>query len=496
MKHIVVIGAGISGMTAAAYLRRSGFDVTICEQSGKAGGVFTSWERKGYFFEGSLDWLSGSKPGTASNQFWKETGALDDSVKVYFPDPYHAAVYEDKTIFLYRDIEKTAKELLSMFPEDEKHIRRLLKDVKILSRIKVPVFNIRGVKIEKPQRMKFSEILKILPILLRLLKLNKISRKQYTDRFKNPALKHSFNFIRGHIRAGNMIFVMGMLNSGDGGYTEGGSLAIANRMAKTFTDMDGRLLLNTKVKKVNISNTGASKHAAVTGVTLENGTILEADTVIVTQETIAALDNLFDMPLKDAWLMDIRKKTRSSTCTYVGIGIRAEIHETPVPECQLDQPISFAGEVFTELGFFNNTQFGYAPEGCTVLTTRLRGDTYDFWKKAKESGRYEAEKQALADQIIRLICRRYPQAEGKIEVLDIATPVTYERYAGSYHGSWMSITCAGDKIKFYPGRVKSVNGLYFAGHRLIPPGGLPAALISGRRAAQMVCRKFNVVFKG
>jgi hypothetical protein len=49
-------------------------------------------------------------------------------------------------------------------------------------------------------------------------------------------------------------------------------------------------------------------------------------------------------------------------------------------------------------------------------------------------------------------------------------------------------------MKIYPGSVKSVGGLYFSGHRIITPGGLPSTLAAGRMAAQMVCRQFDTVF--
>ena len=51
-RKIIVVGAGISGLTAAVYLQRSGFDVTLYEQHTIPGGLSTSWKRKGFFFEG------------------------------------------------------------------------------------------------------------------------------------------------------------------------------------------------------------------------------------------------------------------------------------------------------------------------------------------------------------------------------------------------------------------------------------------------------------
>jgi len=41
-KHVIVIGAGIAGLCAAIYAKRSGFDVTLIEQHSISGGMCTS----------------------------------------------------------------------------------------------------------------------------------------------------------------------------------------------------------------------------------------------------------------------------------------------------------------------------------------------------------------------------------------------------------------------------------------------------------------------
>jgi phytoene dehydrogenase-like protein len=177
------------------------------------------------------------------------------------------------------------------------------------------------------------------------------------------------------------------------------------------------------------------------------------------------------------------------------VGIRAKITETPTFD--LPEPIVCGGISYPELFFSNYSGYeGYASEGCTALTIVYMDDTYDFWKKAKDEGRYETEKQKLAEQISRVICAKYPQAEGNIEIINIATPLTYERYTGAYHGSWMGIMNKGDKQTQYPGFLESVKNVYFfAGHRMSSTGGMPVALKSGRKAAQLVCRQFNTVFR-
>jgi len=486
-KKVIVIGGGISGLSAAIYARRSGFDVTLCEQHSIVGGMCTSWRRKGYLFEGAIHWLTGSSPKTQVYQMWKETGALGDTVKVYLHDVFRSIEWEGKILNLYRSIDKTAEHLLEFSPADEHEIHKLVKMVKILTRMEMPSMDIKGVKVQNPKRMALGSMFKMIPAFPIYARMNKLSCNDYFKQFKHPGIRKLLDFIPGGYSASSIIFTLATLETGDGGYPEGGSLAMTERMAQVFKGLGGKLLLNTKVNKVVIEN------GAVTGVKLENET-LSADAAIVTQEIIAAHGSLFDTPLHDAWLQELREKTKPAVCIYISVGVRAQLPEI-IPAWQLDEPIKYAGTEITEIGFGNYAGYeGYAPKGCTALTTAFMGDTYDFWKKAKEEGRYDEEKRVLAEQIRRAICRKYPQAEGNIEVIDIATPLTYERYTGAYHGSWMTIRGPGDKMKIYPGTVQGVSGLYFSGHRIISPGGLPSALAAGRMAAQMVCRQFDTVF--
>ena len=487
MKKVIIIGAGIAGLSAAIYAQRSGFDVTLCEQHNIAGGMCTGWKRKGYLFEGSAHSLTGSNPKTELYQLWKETGVLNDEVKVFLRDPFYVVEWEGKTISLYRDLEKTVQQLRLLSPEDAKLLDRLVRDVRTFSCLQMPIYDIKGVKSQHPRRLTIKTLLKMLPVLPKLGKWSKTTCRAYAEQFKHPAIRRLFRFLPDQRSATSLIAVLSALNTGDGGYPEGGSLAMVERMTKTFEELGGKLLLNTRVKKVTIAN------GMATGVTLENG-FLTADAVIVTQETMAAVEQLFDMQLNDKWLKSLCKNTKSVVCTFVCVGIRAELPRTLTWE--LTELITYAGETVSKIGFYNYSECeGHAPKGCTTLTAVLTGDTYNFWKKAKEEGRYEEEKRNLADQITRVICAKYPHVEGNIEVVEIATPLTYERYTGAYHGSWMSVVGVGDKMKIYSGFLKDINGLYFAGHRLMNPGGLPVAIDSGRKAAQMVCRQFNIMFR-
>ena len=491
-KKVIIVGAGISGLTAAIYAQRSGFDVTLIEQHSIVGGMCTSWKRKGYLFEGAIHWLTGSSSKTQMYQIWKDTGALGEDIPILLKDPFYSVEHEGQEISLYRCIDKTVEHLMKYSPDDAPLLKKLAKDVKKLSKMQMPIVDIKGVKAKKPKRMKLGVLLKMLPAIPVLQRLGKITCADYAMQFKHPAIRRLLRIVPDAYTATSLIFTLATLHAGDGGYPEGGSLAMVQRMEKTFTNVGGALMLNTKVQKINHEENDNGNVGTITGVTLPTGK-LDADAVVITQETIAALGQLFETPPDDEWINELRENLKPAVCTFVSIGVRAELPDGILPEWILEKPITFGDTVVNELSFYSYRQ--YAPEGGTALTTISFGDTYEFWKKAKDEGRYEEEKQALAEQYSRALCEKYPQCEGKIEVLDIATPLTYERYTGAYHGSWMSITEPGDKMKQYPGYCKEVSGLYFAGHRLVSPGGLPSAAASGYKAAQMLCRQFNKIFE-
>jgi phytoene dehydrogenase-like protein len=75
MKKIIIIGAGIAGLSAGCYARMNGYETRIFEMHDKPGGLCTAWKRKGYTFDGCIEWLIGTTPGSAVNRIWHELGA-------------------------------------------------------------------------------------------------------------------------------------------------------------------------------------------------------------------------------------------------------------------------------------------------------------------------------------------------------------------------------------------------------------------------------------
>ena len=73
-KSIIIIGAGLSGLSAGYYAQINGYNACIFEHHTKSGGVAASWERKGYTIDGGIHFLTDYKPSTKLNSLYQELG--------------------------------------------------------------------------------------------------------------------------------------------------------------------------------------------------------------------------------------------------------------------------------------------------------------------------------------------------------------------------------------------------------------------------------------
>ena len=489
MKKVVIIGGGIAGLCAGVYALRCGFAVTVLESHSIAGGNCTSWKRDGYLFEGGMHWLSGSNKDEDWHKLWRAVGALDDSVTIHTPEPFINYDYHGQPIQLYRNIDATEKHLLAVAPDDEKEIRALCGNIRKVKNLAMPVTDLRGVKVTKRMRMPVSLLFAVISSIRVFNRFAKITRDEYINRFSHEGLREMLRSVTEE-KSGilPLFFTMGILARGDGGFPEGGSLPFVGRIVKTFNEMGGELLCGTRAERVILENGKA------VGV-MAGGKRISADAVIVTADTMA-IDHLFDTALKAPWLDEMRAVTEPTMVTLISLGIDADLRRyNKSYTFKLEHPITLASQTYEFLSVNNYAADPvYSPEAKSALTIHLSGDTYDFWKKAKEEGRYEDEKRLIADKVIAALTAHTPDIHGKVEICDVATPLTYERYCGNWKGSWMTEMTPSMKMKTYPAVIKEIAGLYFAGQRIMPPGGLPAALMSGRIAVQYLCRDSGTVF--
>lgn len=490
---VIIIGAGIAGLSAGVFARQSGFDVTIFEAHTMPGGNATGWKRNGYYFEGGMHWLVGTGEKTELNKLWHDVGALQDNNPVYNRDPFLTYVNGEEKIALYRDTDKLKKHLLEISPQDEKAICQLIKDIRALKAATMPITDIKGVRVHHKTSIPLSQLYGYLKAGKTMTRLSRICIDDYVGRFKHEGIRELLSSViaMGEYSAMALIFTLGGLAEYDSGYPKGGSLQLVQNMANTFKNIGGVIEYGKKVSCINVAE------AQVRSIRVDE-TLHMADAVIVTSDTLIATEHLIDPPLHDNWMEKLRKETIPVNCTFISLGVKLDMRYLPTNiVLSLKEPFVYYGRTYKTISLNNYATFdGYAPKGCTAITTMLYEDTYDEWKQLYLDGFYQDKKEDLAKTIVQLLEQTLPEIKGKVEVWDIATPLTYERYCGTFRGSWMSVMKSKSNSNFYPCKSDNIKNLYFSGQRLMIPGGMPAAMVTSRTAIQYLCKDTNTVFQG
>ena len=72
--RVLVVGAGIGGLTAAALLAKRGYRVCVFEQAMVPGGCASTFRRRGFTFDVGATQVAGLEPGGIHHQIFSELG--------------------------------------------------------------------------------------------------------------------------------------------------------------------------------------------------------------------------------------------------------------------------------------------------------------------------------------------------------------------------------------------------------------------------------------
>jgi phytoene dehydrogenase-like protein len=179
----------------------------------------------------------------------------------------------------------------------------------------------------------------------------------------------------------------------------------------------------------------------------------------------------------------------------IALGVDRDLsHEPPALCFPLARPLDFGDLQHDRLTIrhycFDPTM---APPGKSILSVWCPAD-YGYWKGLRVVPEvYDAEKEKVAEQVIGTLDSRYPGLRGQVEAVDVATPVTYERYTANWRGAIYGWAMTMHKMEKMMGRAmrKAVPGLanfYMIGQWVEPGGNVQLSAASGRDVMEMVCR--------
>lgn len=484
-KKIIIIGGGVAGMSTGIYGQMNGYETEIIEMHTLPGGQCTAWERKGYRFDFCLHWLVGSSYGPL-NKIWKETHVIRDQSTIINHEAFTRLVNEKgEDLIIYSNINRWEKYLMEIAPEDTKSIKKMCNDMRKVAKFEFSD-DMEGIKDLGKKITSISQFMKVLPLFI---KYGKKDCNAYFKElnFKNPRLEYFFGKMFGDRNFSAIAFIMmlGWFDKKNAGYIIGGSWPLSERMAERYRSLGGKLTLGKRVVKIIVENYMA------TGVVLSDGTSVNADYVISAADGHATI---FDM-LEGKYISKQIKEAYDSwelftPIVQVSFGINDEIKSEFASESYFpaDRKI---GLTHLKLGY---TVMNYssdptmAPKGKSVIVLRYESP-WDIWKDLKDED-YKAEKERIKAEATAIIESHYPGITGKIEVVDVATPITDVRFTGVWKGSYEGFLPSSKNItKSLKNTLPNLNNFYMAGQWLYPGGGLPPSAQSGKLVIKQICRK-------
>ena len=422
----------------------------------------------------------------------RQVGALDDSVDIVNHEYFYRVEENGEAVNMYRNIDRLEEHLIEISPEDKPLIREVCKAIRAIGKLDIPV--------DKPMDMysaldNLKMIPKMLPFMPLLKKYSAITVGDLANKFKHPLLQNAFKqAYPSYLSAILVPMLFSSLNSGDSGLPMGGSKKFAERIAQKYVSSGGKIYYNSAIDKIKISNGQA------TGVILEDGGERSTDIVVSSADGYFTLQHMLEGKFKDEKLETLftdQEAYPTFATVHVSVGVACDLSKEP-------HWLFFKPSHPVNGGGFSNEWFSlnhysydktFAPVGKSVIAASFLAADYGWWKqKYQDKEAYKAEKQRVAKEVCAAIEERYPQTQGKIEVVDVATPMTYERYCNAWHGAYMSWgPTPKSKIRSLSGKLNGLDSFYMAGQWTMLPG-INGGVITGKWAIQRICRDLKIKF--
>jgi phytoene dehydrogenase-like protein len=490
-RSIIIIGGGFAGLSAGIYAQMNGYQTQIFEMHDLPGGLCTAWKRKGYTIDGCIHWLVGSSPKSPMYRFWQEVGLIQDRQFINLDEYTRLEGTDGRTFIIYSDVNRLEKHMLELSPQDSAVTHEFIEGIKL------------GIRMEQagPSDPLVTKIIKGLKLgLLFATKGKKFqcwmntTANDFSGRFKDPLIRQAIREMWfPEFSMFFMLFTLAYLHKKEAGYPLGGSMPLSRALEKRYLELGGQIHYKSKVEKILVE-----ENAAV-GVCLADGSEPRAGRVISAADGHATIFKMLEGKYINEKVKEPYEKWPIfPPLIFVGLGINRSFENEPKTVSgigyRLRQPVEIAGEMrdFLPVHLFNHDP-SLAPKGKTSMAVMLNSN-YEYWKDlAKDQASYEEKKGQIGRTVVSLLEQRFPGIGEQIEMVDVATPLTFERYTGNWQGSfegWLiTPQNAGTLMKPMSQTLPGLKNFYLCGQWVEPGGGLPSGVMSGRRLLQALCKE-------
>jgi phytoene desaturase len=487
-RSVIIIGAGLAGLAAGVYAQLNGYRAHIFEHAAQPGGVAVCWRRGDYLIDGGIHFLMSHRGGNI-RQLYDELGTAAPHTLAELSD-YGEFVdaATGRRLRITADLDRFAADWAALSPRDAHFARELVEGARSMS-----TSDVFGVGMGDPPEL--AGPLSTLRTAWEMRGLFRyftgkwsVSAAERARDIQDPWLREVYrNLFLPEAPVWFLAMVLALLYCGQMGLLLGGSAGFVQPIAERYRALGGEITYNTTVDQILVQGDTAR------GVRLTDGSTHRSDAVISAADGRSTLfDMLGEKYLDDKWRARYRNWRLIRPMVMINYGVaRTFDQDDHVRILSLSEPLVIAEQSIPALmlRIFNYSPH-FAPPGHTVLQVVWDGE-WEHWATLRaDLTRYEAEKRSLAAVVLARLEDFYPGITSQVEVTDVATPYTTWRYTRNHHGAYEGwLPDAHTIMTALPRTLKGLAGFYMAGQWVVPGGGVPTCLLSGRDAVRIMCAR-------
>ncbi len=496
--EVIVVGAGLGGMTAASLLAKRGLSVLMIEQQNKPGGSCTSFKREDVVFDVGTAMLYGF--GTKGfKPFRFLMNELEEPIDIIAHATLARMSFEGHDIVFWPDVSRFLEELAGLFPTEKEALRtfyadlfKMYENIVIKNEIVVPPSEFsprQGLRRLLSDPLAMLKMQRLLSTSVKDLLVRYFDHEGIIDFFdklcsaycyctaeETPAVLAATMFLDNHI--------------GGVYYPAGGAQMLPNKIEKAFERYGGQVLYRHLVDEILI------RDGAAYGVRLSDGLEIGADRVIAN----ATVWNLYGKLVRPEHITPERLAwARSLVPTFPSMTLYMVVDPQALPAHAMPWEILIENrEVIdsSDLTLYINSLVDQSLCPAGKLVVMAIAPNLSAWPSPESpeygSPAYQAQKQREAERMLAQIEQHYPGFRQHIRTLIVGTPTTIERYLLKNGGA-----VGGPKNAIGQEMLKRLHArsewkkLYVCGDSTVMATGAPATVVSGVGAANMVLRDLH-----
>jgi phytoene dehydrogenase-like protein len=507
----IIIGAGLAGLTAANSLVMKGHRVLVLEKQAFPGGCTMNFERSGYRFEASTHVINGCAPGGMTYRQLEKIGA-QDVVEFIKLDHFGRMVDEARgTEFdLPWALDAHVEMLAEQFPAEEIGIRsyydkygrmaetllaslgpEMADDPDHRARLGVAVQDYAALKGKKAKAVIEDYVSD--PLLIELM-------LAIPSGFMGTGINS--------LDAGSAVMcdMVYRVNGGDAYYPRGGSGHLAQKLADLFQERGGELLLNLGATEITFSNGRAS--GVVARVRAGRFVAAQGRCVICASDLTAFVNRLCpEGSLPSDYVKEVNERVPGISAVILFAGLDLDLRERGITDCEIS--MTWASEEdsspFHEIAqkaeystlpsanatIYSNIDPSCCPEGKSVVATMAlaRPEVFEsaLGPGRQRGGAYRKLKERITAELLEKMARALgiDDLERHVEVLELATPVTIERYTLNRGGAYVGWKYSSSQARAHFSQQSPIENVFLCGHWVEPGGGVSNVISGGNRVAEL-----------